>query len=57
MQQRLLEIGRWLKTNGRLFMVHELYKDKKGLGNQSGTNKTVFLLKNKEVYICLDWPR
>jgi alpha-L-fucosidase len=60
MQQRLLEIGRWLKTNGEAIYGTRAYiKTKKDLEINPETNKTVFFTqKNKEVYIiCLDWPR
>lgn len=60
MQQRLLEIGRWLKTNGEAIYSTQAYiKTKKDLEINPETNKTVFFTqKDKEIYvICLDWPR
>jgi alpha-L-fucosidase len=59
MQQRLLEIGKWLKTNGEaIYSTQAFIKNKNDLGINPETNKTVFFTqKNKEVYIiCLKWP-
>ncbi|MGD0756844.1 MAG: alpha-L-fucosidase [Bacteroidales bacterium] len=60
MQQRLLELGRWLKTNGEaIYSTRAYIKTKKDLEINPETNKTIFFTqKDKEVYvICLDWPR
>jgi alpha-L-fucosidase len=59
MQQRLLEIGNWLKTNGEaIYSTQAFIKSKNDLGINPETNKTIFFTrKNKEVYIiCLKWP-
>lgn len=59
MQQRLLEIGKWLKTNGEaIYNTQAFIKSKNDLGINPETNKTIFFTqKNKEVYIiCLKWP-
>jgi alpha-L-fucosidase len=59
MQQRLLEIGKWLKTNGEaIYSTQAFIKNKNDLGINPETNKTIFFTqKNKEVYIiCLKWP-
>ena len=60
MQQRLLEIGNWLKTNGEAIYGTKAYiRTKKDESINPETNKSVFFtLKNKDVYmICLDWPK
>ncbi|TAL66171.1 MAG: alpha-L-fucosidase [Bacteroidetes bacterium] len=59
MQQRLLEIGNWLKTNGEAIYGTRAYiKSKKDEVINPETNKTIFFTqKNKDIYvICLDWP-
>lgn len=60
MQQRLLEIGDWLKTNGEAIYGTKAYiRTKKDETINPETNKSVFFtMKNKDVYmICLDWPK
>jgi len=59
MQQRLLEIGKWLKTNGEaIFGTRRFIKSKKEEEINPETNKSIFFTqKNKDIYIiCLDWP-
>jgi alpha-L-fucosidase len=60
MQQRLLEIGKWLKINGEaIYSTRAFIKSKKDLEINPETNKTIFFTqKNKEIYIiCLNWPK
>ena len=60
MQQRLLEMGAWLKTNGEaIYGTRAFIKAKKEEAIHSETNKSIFFTqKNKDLYvICLDWPR
>ena len=60
MQQRLLEIGRWLKINGEaIYGTRAFITTKKGEEINPEANKSIFLTqKNSEVYIiCLDWPK
>ena len=60
MQQRLLEIGKWLKTNGEaIYGSRAFIRSKKEEAINPETNKTIyFTKKNKDVYvICLDWPK
>jgi alpha-L-fucosidase len=59
MQQRLLDIGKWLKTNGEAIYGSEAFitgKDDEAIN--PGTNKSIFFTRrDNEVYmICLDWP-
>ena len=59
MQQRLLEMGKWLKVNGEaIYSSRAFIRNKKDEEINPETNKTIFFTqKNKEVYvICLDWP-
>ena len=59
MQQRLLEIGKWLKTNGEsIYGTKAFIKTRNDIGINPYTNKTIFFTqKEKEVYvICLGWP-
>jgi len=59
MQQRLLEIGDWLKINGEAIYGTRAYiTSKKGEQINPETNKTIFFTrKNSDVYIlCLKWP-
>ena len=59
MQQRLLEIGNWLKINGEaIYSTRAYIKAKKDKEINPETNKSIFFYKkNKEVYIiCLGWP-
>ena len=60
MQQRLLEIGNWLKTNGEaIYGTRAFIRSKKDEAVNPGTNQNIFFTqKNKDVYvICLDWPK
>jgi len=60
MQQRLMEIGKWLKTNGEaIYGTRAFITSKKEEDINPETNKTIFFTKNnKDVYvICLAWPK
>jgi alpha-L-fucosidase len=60
MQQRLMEIGRWLKINGEaIYSTRAYIKTKKDAEINPETNKTIFFTqKDKDVYmICLGWPK
>jgi alpha-L-fucosidase len=60
MQQRLLEIGKWLKTNGEaIYGTKAFIKTNKDSEINPSANKTIFFTqKNKELYvICLGWPK
>jgi alpha-L-fucosidase len=60
MQQRLMEIGNWLKTNGAaIYGTRSFIKTKKDESINPETNKSIFFTqKNKDLYlICLDWPK
>jgi len=60
MQQRLLEIGKWLKTNGEaIYETRAFIKSKKEEIINPEANKTIFFTqKNKDIYVlCLDWPK
>ncbi|MBK7134404.1 MAG: alpha-L-fucosidase [Bacteroidales bacterium] len=59
MQQRLLEMGNWLKTNGDAIYGTRAFITKETESINPETNKTIFFTKkNKDVYvICLDWPK
>jgi alpha-L-fucosidase len=60
MQQRLLEMGKWLNTNGEaIYGTQAFIKAKRDLEINPETNKSIFFTqKNKELYItCLDWPK
>jgi alpha-L-fucosidase len=60
MQQRLLEIGNWLKTNGdAIYGTRSFIKSKKDEGVNPEANKSIFFTqKNKDLYvICLEWPK
>jgi alpha-L-fucosidase len=59
MQQRLLEIGNWLKLNGEaIYGTRAFIKTKKDEQINPMTNKSIFFTrKGKDVYlICLDLP-
>lgn len=59
MQQRLLEIGKWLKTNGEaIYGTRAFIKSKAGLSINPEANKSVFFtLKGSDVFmICTEWP-
>ena len=60
MQQRLLEIGKWLKINGdAIYNTRAFIITKKDEAINTETNKTIFFTqKNKDVFIiCLGWPK
>jgi alpha-L-fucosidase len=60
MQQRLMEIGRWLKINGEaIYGTRAFIKSKKDEQINPETNKNIFFTqKNNDLYIiCLDWPK
>jgi alpha-L-fucosidase len=60
MQQRLLDIGKWLKTNGEaIYGTRAFIKSKKDEAINPETNKSIFFTqKNKDIYvICSDWPK
>jgi alpha-L-fucosidase len=59
MQQRLLEIGNWLKTNGEaIYGTRAFIRTKKEEGINPETNKNLFFTKkgNDVFMICLGWP-
>ncbi len=59
MQQRLLEMGKWLKINGdAIYGTHPFIRSKKDMVINPETNKTIyFTQKDKDLYIlCPDWP-
>jgi alpha-L-fucosidase len=59
MQQRLMEIGNWLKTNGEAIYGTRLFiRTKKDQAINPDTNKNLFFTqKDKVLYvICTDWP-
>ena len=60
MQQRLLELGKWLKTNGEaIYFTSPYIKKKKDEAINPETNKTIFFTqKDKNLYVlCLNWPK
>jgi alpha-L-fucosidase len=60
MQQRLMEIGKWLKTNGEsIYSTRAFIKTKNDESINDETNKTIFFTqKDTLVYIiCLGWPK
>ena len=58
MQQRLIEMGNWLKTNGESIYGTRAFITKEEESINPEADKTIFFTKkNKDVYvICLDWP-
>ena len=59
MQQRLMEIGDWLKINGEAIYGTRAYiRTKQDQATNPETNKTIFFTKkNKDLYvICTEWP-
>lgn len=59
MQQRLMEIGNWLKINGEaIYGTRAFIRTKQDEGINSGVNKTVFFTqKDRNLYvICTEWP-
>jgi alpha-L-fucosidase len=60
MQQRLLEIGKWLKINGEsIYNTDSFIKTKKAESINPETNKSIFFTqKGKDLYvICMKWPK
>jgi alpha-L-fucosidase len=60
MQQRLLEIGKWLKTNGEaIYSTSPFITKKIDESINPEANKTIFFTqKDRDVYImCLNWPK
>jgi alpha-L-fucosidase len=60
MQERLAEIGKWLKTNGEaIYGSRAFIKYKNDEAINPETNKSVFFTKkNKDLYvICIGWPK
>ena len=59
MQQRLMEMGKWLKTNGEaIYGTRAFIKSESGNHINPEVNKNIFFTKkDNELYvICLDWP-
>mgnify|MGYP005848324097 CR=1 FL=1 len=59
MQQRLMEIGNWLKTNGEsIYETRAFVQNKQDKPVNPELNKTIFLTrKGRDLYvICLNWP-
>jgi alpha-L-fucosidase len=60
MQQHLLEMGKWLKTNGdAIYNTNAFIRSKKDEIINPETNKSMFFTqKGKDIYvICLNWPK
>ena len=59
MQQRLMEIGNWLKVNGEaIYGTRSFIRTKQDEGINPGANKNVyFTQKDNNLYVTvLDWP-
>jgi alpha-L-fucosidase len=59
MQQRLLDIGKWLSINGEaIYSTRAFIKSRTRLSINAEANKTIFFTrKNKDLYvICTNWP-
>jgi alpha-L-fucosidase len=59
MQQRLLDIGKWLEINGEsIYGTRSFIKSKKDEAINPEANKTIFFTRkvNDLYVICLDWP-
>jgi alpha-L-fucosidase len=59
MQQRLMEIGNWLKVNGEaIYGTRAFIKSSNDEAINPETNKTIFFTqKDRDLFvICLDWP-
>lgn len=59
MQQRLLEIGKWLKTNGdAIYGTRPYIRTRSAESINPETNKSIFFTqKNSDLFlICMEWP-
>ncbi len=59
MQQRLLDIGKWLETNGEsIYGTRAFIRTKNQMQINPGANKNIFFTrKGKDLYvICMEWP-
>jgi alpha-L-fucosidase len=60
MQQRLLEIGKWLKINGEaIYNTRAFIRSRTDKSINPATNEKIFFTKkNKDLYvICTEWPK